>query len=85
VTLALVLGATGLVMIGVAIRHERQMQKHRQPGVSYRDVTLRLDGAWRRADMFTEQGLKHQRRASAWGFPGLALIIVAIMLAAIGK
>jgi hypothetical protein len=77
---ARLLGAIGVSLVGVAIWHERQMQKHRQPGVSYRDVTFRRDGGWKRADLFTEQGLKHQRQASGWGFPGLALIIIAIVL-----
>lgn len=79
-TVALVLGAAGLIMVGVAIWHERMMQRHRQPGVSYSDVTFRRDGGWKRTDLFTEAGLKHQRQASGWGFPGLALIIVALVL-----
>lgn len=77
---ALVLAAAGIIMVGVAIWHERMMQRHRQPGVSYADVTLRRDGGWKRSDLFTDTGLKHQRQASGWGFPGLALIIIALVL-----
>ena len=77
---ALVVGATGLIALAVGIWNERMMQRHRQPGVTYRDVTFRRDGAWRRADLFTEQGLKHQRQASSWGFSGLALIVIALVL-----
>jgi hypothetical protein len=80
VTVALVLGAVGLILVGVAVWHERQMQRHRQPGVTYAQVTWRRDGGWRRADLFTETGLKHQRQASGWGFPGLALIVVAVLV-----
>ena len=74
------MGAVGLIMLAVAIWNERMMQRHRQPGVTYAQVTWRRDGGWRRSDLFTEQGLKHQRQASGWGFPGLALIIVALVL-----
>lgn len=74
------IGFLGVAMVCMAIWHERQMQRHRRPGVTYRQVTLRSDGGWRRADLFTEQGLKHQRQASGWGFPGLALIVTALVL-----
>ena len=77
---AIAVGSLGLCMLAAGIWNERMMQRHRQPGVSYADVTLRRDGAWRRADLFTETGLKHQRQASRWGFPGLALIVVAVLL-----
>lgn len=79
------IGACGVIAVAVAIWHERQMQKHRQPGVSYSDVTLRKDGGWRRSDLFTGQGLRHQRQASAWGFPGLALIVIALALTIAGS
>jgi hypothetical protein len=55
------------------------MQRHRQPGVTYRDVTLRRDGGWRRADLFTEQGLRYQRRASTWGIGGGTLLVAALL------
>ena len=80
-----VLGAAGLVMVGVAIWNERQMQKHRQPGVTYAQVTLRRDGGWRRGDLFTPKGLAYQRRASAWGFPGLTLLIIALVAWAVSR
>ena len=76
----LVLAIVGACALTVGIWNERMMQRHRQPGVSYSDVTFRRDGGWRRADLFTEQGLKHQRQASGWGFPGLALMVVALVL-----
>ena len=82
---ALVTGSIGVILVGIAIWNERAMQKHRQPGVSYGDVTWRKDGGWRRADLFTEQGLAHQRRASAFGFSGLALIVIALVLFAVSR
>jgi hypothetical protein len=85
VTVALVLGAAGLIMIGVAVWHERMMQKHRQPGVTYAQVTWRRDGGWRRDDLFTPIGLTYQRRASAFGFPGLVLVVVAIVWWAVSR
>ena len=78
--LALVPGIAGAIALAVGIWNERIMQRHRRPGVSYRDVTLRRDGGWRRADLFTDEGLAYQRRASARGFPGLALLILAVIL-----
>jgi hypothetical protein len=73
------LTALGLAPFGLAIRHERMMQRHRQPGVSYRDVTMRRDGGWRQADLFTPQGLAHQRRASTFGILGALLWIAAVV------
>lgn len=80
---ALGLGAVGVVFVAAAIWNERRMQQHRQPGVSYGDVTWRRDGGWRRPDLFTERGLAYQRRASAFGFTGLGMIIAALVLLAI--
>ena len=77
---SIAIGSIGIAMVCVAVWHERRMQRHRQPGVTYRQVTLRRDGGWRRADLFTDEGLKHQRRASAWGFFGLALLLVATVI-----
>ena len=65
--------------MGVAIYNERMMQRHRHPGVSYRDVTFRKDGGWRRTDLFTEQGLRYQRRASGFGVPGALLWVLALV------
>jgi hypothetical protein len=54
------------------------MQRHRQPGVSYRDATLRKDGGWQRADLFTAEGLALQRRAARFGWLGAALWLLAV-------
>lgn len=62
----------------IAIRHERLMQRHRLPGVSYRDVTLRRDGGWRRTDLFAPEGLVHQRRASMFGVAGVLCWVAAL-------
>ena len=50
------LAGLGIALLGSAIWNERQMQHHRRPGITYRDVTLRLDGAWRRSELFTAAG-----------------------------
>ena len=68
----------GTVAAAIAVVHERRMQRHRQPGVDYRTVTLRRDGGWRRADLFTPEGLAHQRNASRWGVTAAALWLVAL-------
>ena len=68
----------GICAFVVAIRHERAMQRHRQPGVSYRDVTMRRDGGWRRTDFFAPEGLVHQRRASTFGITGALLWLAAL-------
>jgi hypothetical protein len=60
------------------------MQKHRQPGVSYRDVTFRKDGGWKREDLFTEAGLAHQKRASTFGVVGLLFLLLALSAASAG-
>jgi hypothetical protein len=77
-TLSATLFALGVCAFAVAIRHERLMQRHRQPGVSYREVTMRRDGGWRHADFFTPEGLAHQRRASTFGILGVVLWIAAL-------
>jgi hypothetical protein len=76
--IAVLLAGAGLVSIVLAVVFERRMQRHRQPGVSYRDVTLRMDGGWRRADLFTTQGLVLQRRAATFGWLGAALWVIAL-------
>jgi hypothetical protein len=73
------LAGAAAVSLGVAIYHERRMQRHRQPGVSYRDVTLRRDGAWRRADLFTPEGLAHQRQASRHGVIGVLFAVASLI------
>lgn len=54
------------------------MQRHRQPGVTYAAVTWRRDGGWRRADLFTPEGLRHQARASRFGVAAAALWVLAL-------
>jgi len=66
--------------MAVAVYNERRMHRHRQPGVTYAQATFRKDGAWRRADIFTPEGLRHQRLASGFGVPG-ALLWVAGLIA----
>jgi hypothetical protein len=78
VLLAAGLAAAGVVSLVIAVVHERRMQRHRREGVTYADATLRRDGGWRRDDLFTPEGLAHQRHASRWGVTGAALLIAAI-------
>jgi hypothetical protein len=73
------LSAAGVCCAALAIRAERRMQRHRQPGVGYAAVTLRRDGGWRRADLFTPEGLRHQRQASAFGITAAALWVLALV------
>lgn len=68
----------GILAFAMAVRHERAMQRHRQPGVTYRAVTLRRDGGWRRADLFTPEGLVYQRQASRSALFGVVLWILAL-------
>jgi threonine/homoserine/homoserine lactone efflux protein len=75
-----------LIVVGVAalawaVVNERRMHRHRRPGVSYGEATMRRDGGWRREDLFTEDGLRFQRRASTWGVGGAILLVLAIILA----
>ena len=73
------LSLLGLLCLGTAVGYERRMQRHRQPGITYREVTLRRDGGWRRTDLFTEQGLCYQRHASRWGVVGAALLVAGLL------
>jgi len=68
----------GVIAAGVAIREERLMQRHRLPGVSYAAVTFRRDGGWRRSDLFSPEGLAHQRRAARAGAIAVAFWLVAL-------
>jgi len=56
------------------------MQRHRQPGVSYAAVTLRRDGGWRRTDLFTAEGLRHQARAARFGFIAVLCWVLALIV-----
>lgn len=83
--LAALLGVAGTLLMGIAIYNERRMQRHRQPGVTYAQVTLRKDGGWRRRELFTDRGLKYQRRASGFGIPAALLWAFAVAAWALGK
>lgn len=72
------LAAAGTACVALAVVSERRMQRHRRPGVSYRAATLRRDGGWRNAELFTPEGLTHQRRASALGVVGAALWLLGL-------
>jgi len=74
-----VFGVAGTVCASLAVRNERRMQRHRQPGVGYAAVTFRRDGGWRRADLFTPQGLEYQALASRFGLAGAALWGLALL------
>ena len=76
---AAVIGAAGTLAMAAAIVFERLMHRHRQPGVTYAQSTFRRDGGWRRAELFTEQGLRHQRRASACGVTGALLWVAGLV------
>ena len=69
----------GVACLATAVVHERRMHRHRQPGVRYADATLRRDGGWRRRDLFTDEGLREQRRASRFGLAGTLLLVAALV------
>ena len=75
-----VLAAAGLFALGVAISHERRMHRHRKPSVSYADATFRVDGGWRKSDLFSDDGLRHQRSASLFGVSGAGLLVLALIV-----
>jgi len=72
-------GVAGVAALTLAVVHERRMQAHRRDGVSYRAVTLRRDGGWRREDLFAPEGLLHQRQASRFGMVGATLLIAGLV------
>jgi hypothetical protein len=76
----LVVAAAGVVTTAMGVVLERRMQRHRRPGVSYRDVTLRKGGGWRRSDLFTPDGLALQRRAAQFGWLGVGLWAAALVV-----
>jgi hypothetical protein len=76
---SLLLAVLGVACLVLAVVQERRMHRHRQPGVSYADATLRRDGGWRRSDLFTPAGLSHQRRASAYGVAGSVLLLASLV------
>jgi hypothetical protein len=75
---AATLGVAGTLSVACAVAFERRMHRHRRPGVSYRAATMRRDGGWRRADLFTEEGLRYQARAARFGWAGAALWLAAL-------
>jgi hypothetical protein len=72
------LAAAGVAFAALAVVSERRMQRHRLPGISYLAVTLRRDGGWRRTDLFTAEGLRHQRRASTFGIAAAGSWLLAV-------
>ena len=74
------LGLAGALAAALAVRSERRMQRHRQPGVSYAAVTLRRDGGWRRTDLFTPEGLRHQARAARFGLMAVVCWALALVV-----
>lgn len=72
------LGVTGVICAGLAVRQERRMHRHRQPGVTYAAATLRRDGGWRRSDLFTPEGLRHQAAAARLGFATVVCWVLAL-------
>ena len=68
----------GVALLVSAAVYERRMQAHRQPGVTYRMATLRRDGGWRREDLFSAEGLAHQRQASRRGVTGALLLLAGL-------
>lgn len=73
-----ILGTAGTVSAALAVWNERRMQRHRQPGVTYGAVTLRRDGAWRRSDLFTPEGLGYQALAARYGVAATGLWVLAL-------
>lgn len=73
------LAALGVIALGLAVACERAMQRHRQPGITYSQVTFRHDGGWRRGDLFTDTGLRYQRRASSFGVTGAVLLLASLL------
>jgi hypothetical protein len=75
----LLLALAGTTVASLALWNERRMQRHRQPGVSYASVTFRRDGAWRRRDLFTDEGLLYQARAARFGVAAATLWGLALL------
>ncbi|HUL03805.1 MAG TPA: hypothetical protein VLV16_11310 [Gemmatimonadales bacterium] len=73
------LGLAGTISAAVAVWNERRMQRERQQGVSYTRVTFRLDGGWRRSDLFTPEGLRYQGLASRYGLTATVLWLGALL------
>jgi hypothetical protein len=78
VVISAILAAAGTLAVLAAVVFERLMHRHRRPGVTYWQATLRRDGGWRRGDLFDDAGLTHQRRASLCGITGAGLWLLAL-------
>ena len=74
------LAVAGTISAAYAVVCERRMQRHRKPGVTYWQATLRRDGGWRRADLFSTDGLRIQRSASKYGIIAAALWLGALLI-----
>jgi hypothetical protein len=72
------LAFAGVACAVLAVRHERRMHRHRRPAVTYAAATLRRDGGWRRTDLFTDEGLRHQARAARFGMAAVAAWLLAL-------
>ena len=84
---ALVAGVLAIAGLAFAIRAivaERRMQRHRRPGVSYWAATLRRDGGWQQADLFSDEGLVEQRRAARAGVTAAVLWVLALATMVLG-
>ena len=73
----------GVVLLATAVVFERRMHGHRQPGVTYAQATWRKDGGWRRAELFTAEGLRLQKKAAAFGWLGALALLMAIAVRAV--
>lgn len=73
------LGVAGVICAALAVRSERHMHRHRQPGVTWAAATLRPDGGWRRAELFTPAGLRHQVAAARLGFATVVCWVLALI------
>jgi hypothetical protein len=80
IDISIALAVLGSVAVGVAIFYERRMHRFRQVGVSYAAATFRRDGGWQRTDLFTAEGLEHQRRASRYALIGILCWIAALLV-----
>ena len=74
------IGILALACAVYAVVCERRMHRHRQPDVNYWEATLRRDGGWRREDLFTPDGLRHQRKASLFGISAAAGALLALTI-----
>jgi hypothetical protein len=84
INIAIALAALGSVAVAVAIFYERRMHRFRQVGVSYVDATFRRDGGWQRTELFTAEGLEHQRRASRYALIGILFWIAGLLVYLMG-